>query len=119
MQHEHVETLDQDDHLPGHPKLASALLGGFETLSPASLQAHHTYQRLGRDPSAAIRRLHDLGVRVNGSFVFGMDGDDAADPGETGRTMLPALEGGLSGLGEYRPGAPTWAATGCCASTRE
>ena len=25
---------------------------------------------------AAIRRLHDLGVMVNGSFVFGMDGDD-------------------------------------------
>ena len=26
---------------------------------------------------AAVRRLHDLGVMVNGSFVFGMDEDDA------------------------------------------
>ena len=27
---------------------------------------------------AAVRRLHDLGVMINGSFVFGMDGDDAS-----------------------------------------
>jgi radical SAM superfamily enzyme YgiQ (UPF0313 family) len=26
----------------------------------------------------AVRRLHDLGVMINGSFVFGMDGDDAS-----------------------------------------
>jgi hypothetical protein len=25
-----------------------------------------------------VRRLHDLGVMINGSFVFGMDGDDAS-----------------------------------------
>jgi radical SAM superfamily enzyme YgiQ (UPF0313 family) len=31
---------------------------------------------LSRDYPAAIRRLHDLGVMVNGSFVFGMDDDD-------------------------------------------
>ena len=29
-----------------------------------------------RDYAAAIRRLHDLGVMINGSFVFGMDDDD-------------------------------------------
>jgi hypothetical protein len=28
------------------------------------------------DYSAAVQRLHDLGVMINGSFVFGMDGDD-------------------------------------------
>ena len=33
-------------------------------------------QNLNRDYSAAIRRLHDLGVMINGSFVFGMDDDD-------------------------------------------
>ena len=33
-------------------------------------------QNLNRDYTAAIRRLHDLGVMVNGSFVFGMDEDD-------------------------------------------
>ena len=31
-----------------------------------------------RDYAAAVRRLHDLGVMINGSFVFGMDGDDAS-----------------------------------------
>jgi len=55
-----------------------SLFVGFETLSPANLQEHHKYQNLDRDYSAAIRRLHDLGVMVNGSFVFGMDGDDGS-----------------------------------------
>jgi radical SAM superfamily enzyme YgiQ (UPF0313 family) len=27
---------------------------------------------------AAVRRLHDLGVMINGAFVFGMDADDAS-----------------------------------------
>ncbi len=53
-----------------------SLFVGFETLNPANLQDHHKYQNLNRDYSAAIRRLHDLGVMVNGSFVFGMDSDD-------------------------------------------
>ena len=44
----------------------------------------------GRDYGAAIRRLHDLGVMVNGSFVFGMDDDDetsstAPSSGRSGR----------------------------------
>ena len=30
---------------------------------------------LNRDYRAAIQRLHDLGVMINGSFVFGLDGD--------------------------------------------
>jgi radical SAM superfamily enzyme YgiQ (UPF0313 family) len=55
-----------------------SLFVGFETLSPANLQEQHKYQNLGRDYAAAIRRLHDHGVMVNGSFVFGMDGDDAS-----------------------------------------
>jgi len=53
-----------------------SLFVGFETLNPANLQEHHKYQNLDRDYTAAIRRLHSLGVMVNGSFVFGMDGDD-------------------------------------------
>jgi radical SAM superfamily enzyme YgiQ (UPF0313 family) len=52
------------------------LFVGFETLNPANLQAQKKYQNLNRDYAAAIRRLHDLGVMVNGSFVFGMDEDD-------------------------------------------
>ncbi len=53
-----------------------SLFVGFETLNPANLQEQHKYQNLNRDYSAAIRRLHDHGVMVNGSFVFGMDEDD-------------------------------------------
>jgi radical SAM superfamily enzyme YgiQ (UPF0313 family) len=53
-----------------------SLFVGFETLNPHNLRAQHKYQNLNRDYGAAIRRLHDLGVMVNASFVFGMDDDD-------------------------------------------
>jgi radical SAM superfamily enzyme YgiQ (UPF0313 family) len=53
-----------------------SLFVGFETLNLVNLRAQHKYQNLNRDYSAAIRRLHDLGVMINGSFVFGMDDDD-------------------------------------------
>jgi len=53
-----------------------SLFVGFETLNPANLVEQNKYQNLNRDYNAAIRRLHGLGVMVNGSFVFGMDGDD-------------------------------------------
>jgi radical SAM superfamily enzyme YgiQ (UPF0313 family) len=49
---------------------------GFETLSPANLAAQHKRQNLDRDYAAAVRRLHDLGIMINASFVFGMDEDD-------------------------------------------
>jgi radical SAM superfamily enzyme YgiQ (UPF0313 family) len=58
-----------------HSGLCS-LFVGFETLNPHNLRAQHKYQNLNRDYGAAIRRLHDLGVMVNASFVFGMDDDD-------------------------------------------
>src|SRR5438309_2355010 len=53
-----------------------SLFVGFETLNPEALRAQRKAQNLHRDYGAAIRRLHDLGVMVNGSFVFGMDEDD-------------------------------------------
>jgi radical SAM superfamily enzyme YgiQ (UPF0313 family) len=49
---------------------------GFETLSLANLRENRKPQNLNRDYGRAICRLHDLGVMVNGSFVFGMDDDD-------------------------------------------
>ncbi len=69
-----------------------SLFVGFETLSPDNLRQQHKPQNLNRDYTAAIRRLHDLGVMVNGSFVFGMDGDD-----ETvfDRTVDWAIEQGI------------------------
>ncbi|MBN1429711.1 MAG: B12-binding domain-containing radical SAM protein [Anaerolineae bacterium] len=53
-----------------------SLFVGFETLDANSLREQNKTQNLGRDYTASIRRLHDLGVMVNGSFVFGMDHDD-------------------------------------------
>ena len=53
-----------------------SLFVGFETLNSSNLAAQHKIQNLDRDYNAAIRRLHGLGVMVNGSFVFGMDDDD-------------------------------------------
>ncbi len=69
-----------------------SLFVGFETLNPDSLLEQHKHQNLNRDYNAAIRRLHNLGVMVNGSFVFGMDHDD-----ETvfERTVSWAIEQGI------------------------
>jgi radical SAM superfamily enzyme YgiQ (UPF0313 family) len=53
-----------------------SLFVGFETLDPANLANQHKLHNLNRDYAAAVRRLHDLGVMINASFVFGMDGDD-------------------------------------------
>ena len=53
-----------------------SLFVGFETLAPANLRAQHKTHNLTHDYTVAIRRLHDLGVMVNASFVFGLDGDD-------------------------------------------
>jgi radical SAM superfamily enzyme YgiQ (UPF0313 family) len=53
-----------------------SLFVGFETLDPKNLREQRKYQNLGRDYAAAIRRLHESGVMVNASFVFGMDEDD-------------------------------------------
>jgi radical SAM superfamily enzyme YgiQ (UPF0313 family) len=55
-----------------------SLFVGFETLDAANLAEQRKYQNLRRDYGAAVRRLHDLGVMINGSFVFGMDGDDCS-----------------------------------------
>lgn len=53
-----------------------SLFVGFETLNPHALKEQNKDQNLDRDYGLAIRRLHDRGVMVNGSFVFGMDHDD-------------------------------------------
>ena len=55
-----------------------SLFVGFETLAHENLVEQHKYQNMRRDYAAAVRRLHDLGVMINGSFVFGMDADDAS-----------------------------------------
>jgi radical SAM superfamily enzyme YgiQ (UPF0313 family) len=69
-----------------------SLFVGFETLNTDNLAAQRKYQNLRRDYRAAVRRLHDLGVMINGSFVFGMDGDD---PTVFERTVDWAVENGI------------------------
>ena len=54
-----------------------SLFVGFETLSEANLREQRKFQNLGYNAADAVRRLHDLGVMVNASFVFGLDDDDA------------------------------------------
>lgn len=49
---------------------------GFETFSPQNLRDSNKKQNLKRDYQAAVNRLHDLGIMINGSFVFGLDDDD-------------------------------------------
>lgn len=49
---------------------------GFETLSRANLVQSNKRQNLDKDYEHAIRRLHSLGIMINGSFVFGLDQDD-------------------------------------------
>jgi len=53
-----------------------SLFVGFETLDPEGLRSQNKHPNLGRDYDRAVDRLHDLGVMINGSFVFGMDGED-------------------------------------------
>ncbi len=69
-----------------------SLFVGFETINPASLEDQHKTQSIDCDYNRAARRLHDLGIMVNGSFVFGMDGDD---PGVFRRTVDWALSQGI------------------------
>src|SRR5204863_741153 len=53
-----------------------SLFVGFESTSLDNLHGQRKVQNIGYDYNHAVRRLHDLGVMVNGSFVFGMDDDD-------------------------------------------
>jgi radical SAM superfamily enzyme YgiQ (UPF0313 family) len=69
-----------------------SLFVGFETLSTANLVEQRKFQNLRRDYAQAIRRLHDLGVMINGSFVFGMDADDST---VFDRTVEWAIEHGI------------------------
>jgi radical SAM superfamily enzyme YgiQ (UPF0313 family) len=72
-----VDSILRDDtiELAAQAGLRS-LFVGFETLSPGSLQTAGKKQNLGRDYRAVVKRLDELGIMINGSFVFGLDGDD-------------------------------------------
>ncbi|HSF81611.1 MAG TPA: radical SAM protein [Anaerolineales bacterium] len=69
-----------------------SLFVGFETLSAENLRRQHKRHNLNQDYRAAIQRLHNLGVMVNASFVFGMDEDDES---VFERTVEWAIEQGV------------------------
>lgn len=66
---------------------------GFETLSNGNLVLSNKKQNLGRNYTEAIKRLHSLGIMINGSFVFGLDEDDED---VFKRTVDWAVENGLT-----------------------
>ncbi len=70
-----------------------SLFVGFETLSAEGLAGACKRQNLGRDYRQVTRRLNDLGIMINGSFVFGLDGDDAD---VFARTVDWAVEQGIT-----------------------
>ncbi len=55
-----------------------SLFVGFETFSPENLRQSNKSQNLKADYERAVKSLHDLGIMINGSFVFGLD-DDGPD----------------------------------------
>ena len=65
---------------------------GFETINAGNLAEQRKRQNIGRDYAAVVRRLHDNGVMVNASFVFGMDGDG---PDVFDRTVEWAIATGI------------------------
>jgi len=70
-----------------------SLFVGFETLSADNLLHTNKRQSPAREYRTAIRRLAELGVMINGSFVFGLDNDDRH---VFRRTVDWALEMGLT-----------------------
>lgn len=54
-----------------------SLFVGFETFSVENLKQSNKSHNLQLDYERAAQRLHDLGIMINGSFVFGLDNDDS------------------------------------------
>jgi radical SAM superfamily enzyme YgiQ (UPF0313 family) len=70
-----------------------SLFVGFETFDERNLLSSNKKQNLARDYAAVTRRLSDLGIMINGSFVFGMDEDDES---VFARTVDWAVEHGVT-----------------------
>lgn len=66
---------------------------GFESLNPNNLAQSNKIQNLNRDYNQLTERLHDLGIMINGSFVFGLDDDEQS---VFSRTVDWAIESGIT-----------------------
>ncbi len=53
-----------------------SLFVGFETFSEENLRMSNKNQNLKQSYEDAVKRLNDLGIMINGSFVFGLDHDE-------------------------------------------
>ena len=69
-----------------------SLFVGFESINGANLASYGKHQNRRGDYEEAITRLHELGVMINASFVFGMDDDD---PSVFDRTVEWAVSQGI------------------------
>ncbi len=54
-----------------------SLFIGFESINAASINNVHKVQNGTAEYEKAIKAIHDRGIMINGSFVFGLDGDTA------------------------------------------
>jgi radical SAM superfamily enzyme YgiQ (UPF0313 family) len=66
-----------------------SLFVGFESINMANMERAHKRQNQKHDYAETIRRFHDAGIMINGSFVYGFDDDD---PGIFHRTVEFAIE---------------------------
>ncbi|MFH1037788.1 MAG: radical SAM protein [PVC group bacterium] len=69
-----------------------SLFIGFETLDRASLKEQGKEHNANLNYQEAVRRIHDAGIMINGSFIFGMDNHDES---VFGRTVEWAVEAGI------------------------
>ncbi|MDC3041241.1 B12-binding domain-containing radical SAM protein [Prochlorococcus sp. AH-736-B08] len=66
---------------------------GFESITEENLSRCNKLQNLNKDYTEVINKLHDLGIMINGSFVFGLDGDD---PNVFKKTVEWAISKGIT-----------------------
>ena len=52
-----------------------SLFIGFESINPKSISGVHKVQNSAADYERAVKEIHSRGIMINGSFVFGLDGD--------------------------------------------
>ena len=66
-----------------------SLFVGFESLSAENMRANSKKVNASADYGRAVKRFHDAGIMINGSFVFGFDCDG---PDVFARTLDFAIE---------------------------
>jgi radical SAM superfamily enzyme YgiQ (UPF0313 family) len=74
-----IEAADDEDLLDLMARSGCrTLFIGFESIIPGSLSEVHKRCNRVEDYLRNVRRIHDRGIMVNGSFVFGFDHDDTS-----------------------------------------